>query len=156
MAFKRETVGAEFQEFLQDKIYDDVSLAKFIKSKGGRMCFNGRATCYNPYDERDFFGWSSRLAMIVRKFTPGVAAVYFGVVVALAGCAVLGVALASPLAAVPFAMWWLKGFIISVRLKSPSAVVPAASLLAVFVIAAILVGTLRKRQVSWRGKTYPI
>jgi len=156
MAFKRETTNQEFIDYLKDKIYDDVSITHYIKGKGGKLCFNGRAICYNVYEEQHFIEWSTRLALVVRRFEPIVAGVFFLGALGIVSSIVLGVALGSIAFLLPLAVWWLKGFLISLRLRTVSIAIPTASLASLFVVFALLIATLGTKKVSWRGKGYPI
>jgi ceramide glucosyltransferase len=156
MAFRRSTLNEEFVGFLSTKIYDDLALAEYLKRKRGRLCFNGRARCYNSFEETRFLDWALRQVLVVRKHTPAVASIYFVTSVSILATSVLGVATGAWLGLLPLLAWWSKGFLVSLRMRSPSLLIPLASIPALFVSGFLILISVGRHTVRWRGHEYAI
>ena len=154
MAFKRETLDSEYVDFMRDKIYDDVTITTYLKSKKKRICFNGKAVCFNAYDDRKFYQWASRQEMLVRRYSHRIAVGFFLFMLGFLATSIYGIIILSPFFLSIYILWWLKGVFTSIRIGRLSFGIPAVSILSSMIAFFILVLTLMKKQTEWRDHIY--
>ena len=154
MAFKRETLNDDYREFMQDKIYDDVTTTSYLKSKGKKISFNGKALCYNVYDDTEFYEWASRQEMLVRRYSHRIAVGFFLFMLGLTATTIYGIITLNPLFLLVYLLWWFKGFFTSIRVEKISFLIPAVSIASSMIAFIILLLTLTKKQTEWRDHTY--
>lgn len=154
MAFKRETLDSEYVDFMRDKIYDDVTITTYLKSKKKRICFNGKAVCFNAYDDRKFYQWASRQEMLVRRYSHRIAVGFFFFMLGLLATTIYGIIILNPFFLSIYILWWLKGVFTSLRIGKISFGVPAVSIVSSVIAFFILILTLTKKQTEWRDHIY--
>ncbi|MGC8514671.1 MAG: glycosyltransferase [Thermoplasmata archaeon] len=154
MAFKRETLDAEFITFMKDKIYDDVTITSYLKGKKKRIGFNGNAICFNAYDDGKFYRWASRQEMLVRRYSHRIAVGFLLFMLGLLATTIYGIIMLNPFFLSIYILWWLKGVLASMRVRRISLGMPAVSIASAMVAFFILILTLTKKQTEWRDHTY--
>jgi cellulose synthase/poly-beta-1,6-N-acetylglucosamine synthase-like glycosyltransferase len=154
MAFKRETLDSEYIAFMSDKIYDDVTTTSYLKSKKKRICFNGKAVCFNAYDDGKFYKWASRQEMLVRRYSHRIAVGFFLFMLGFLATSIYGIIILNPFFLSIYILWWLKGVFTSIRIGRVSFGIPAVSILSSMIAFFILILTLMKKQTEWRDHIY--
>ena len=154
MAFKRETLDEDYRDFMRDKIYDDVTTTRYLKSKGKKISFNGKAVCYNAYDDIKFYKWASRQEMLVRRYSNRIAVGFFLFMLGLIATTIYGSITLNPLFLSIYFLWWIKGLLTSIRIEKVSFLIPAVSIVSSVIAFFILLVTLTKKQTEWRDHTY--